>query len=47
VTYAYLQWQQISAAIEATRLQSKAAIDDAETVEVAQAVYDAVKWPNT
>ena len=45
VTYAYAIWQQIGAAIEATRLESKAAIENAKTAEEAQAVFDAIKWP--
>lgn len=45
VTYAYAIWQQIGAAIEATRLESKADIENAKTAEEAQAVFDAIKWP--
>ena len=45
VTYAYAIWQQIGAAIEATRLKSKAAIDEAKTEEEAQAVFASIKWP--
>jgi len=45
VTYAYAIWQKIGAAIEATRLGSKAAIENAKTAEEAQAVFDAIKWP--
>lgn len=45
VTYAYAIWQKIGAAIEATRLESKAAIENAKTEEEAQAVFDAIKWP--
>ena len=45
VTYAYAIWQQIGAAIEATRLEGKAAIENAKTEEEAQAVFDAIKWP--
>lgn len=45
VTHAYAIWQQIGAAIEATRLESKAAIENAKTEEEAQAVFDAIKWP--
>ena len=45
VTYAYAIWQQIGAAIEATRLESKAAIENAKTEEEAQAVFTAIKWP--
>lgn len=46
VTYAYAIWQQIGAAIEATRLESKAAIENAKTEEEAQAVFASIKWPN-
>ena len=45
VTYAYAIWQKIGAAIEATRLESKAAIENAKTKEEAQAVFDTIKWP--
>lgn len=45
VTYAYAIWQKIGAAIEATRLESKAAIENAKTAEEAQAVFAAIKWP--
>lgn len=45
VTYAYAIWQKIGAAIEATRLESKAAIENAKTAEEAQAVFASIKWP--
>ena len=45
VTYAYAIWQKIGAAIEATRLESKASIENAKTPEEAQAVFDTIKWP--
>lgn len=45
VTYAYAVWQKIGAAIEATRLESKASIENAKTAEEAQAVFDTIKWP--
>ena len=45
VTYAYAVWQKIGAAIEATRLEGKAAIENAKTTEEAQAVFDTIKWP--
>lgn len=45
VTYAYAVWQQIGAAIEATRLETKAAIENAKTTEDAQAVFTSIKWP--
>ena len=46
VTYAYAIWQQIGAAIEGTRLKTKAAISDAKTAEEAQAIFASIKWPN-
>lgn len=46
VTYAYAIWQQIGAAIEATRLEGKAAIENAKTTEDAQAIFASIKWPN-
>ncbi|EJF91696.1 hypothetical protein [Bartonella tamiae] len=46
VTFAYTQWQYVGAEIEKTRLQAKQAIDEAKTIQAAQAVYDAIKWPN-
>jgi hypothetical protein len=45
VAGAYAQWQQIGAAIEATRLGGKAAVDAAETVEAAKAIVDGITWP--
>lgn len=45
VTYAYAIWQQIGAAIEATRLEGKAAIENAKTTEDAQAIFASIKWP--
>lgn len=44
VTYAYLQWQQIGAGIEATRLKAKSAIDAAETLEAARAACFSIVW---
>lgn len=38
-------WRFIGAAIEAARLGGKQAVDAAETVEDAQAAFDAVEWP--
>ena len=46
VTYAYAIWQQIGAAIEGTRLKTKAAISDAKPAEEAQAIFASIKWPN-
>lgn len=43
---AFTQWQQIGAAIEASRLGTKTIIDAQHTVEAAQAIADAVTWPN-
>lgn len=47
VSIAFTQWQVIGGMIEAARLSTKAAIDQAETVEAAQAAADSVIWPNT
>lgn len=47
VTHAYTEWQQIGAAIEATRLKAKAAIDKAATTEVAEAIVHSIVWPNS
>lgn len=41
----YQAWRVIGAAIEQARLGAKAAVDAAETVEDAQAAYEAVAWP--
>lgn len=45
VNNAYTQWQVIGAAIEAIRLGAKAAIENAETIEIAIAIYEAITWP--
>jgi len=45
VTYAYALWQQIGAAIEATRLLAKIAIDNAVDEADAQSIFDAIVWP--
>lgn len=42
----YQAWRVIGAAIEQARLGGKAAVDATETVEDAQAAYEAVAWPN-
>lgn len=47
VTYAYAVWQQIGAAIEGVRLKAKMAISEAKTEKEAQAIFAAIKWPNT
>jgi len=47
VTYAYALWQQIGAAIEAARLLAKVTIEEAETAEEAQTIFNAVVWPNS
>lgn len=46
VIFAYANWQQIGAAIEATRLETKAKIANAKNEAAAQATFEAVKWPN-
>lgn len=45
VTYSYAIWQKIGAAIEATRLETKARIADAKNETEAQAIFDGLKWP--
>lgn len=45
VNAAYQSWIVIGAQIEAARLAAKRDIAAAETVEAAQAVYDALAWP--
>lgn len=47
VTQTYAEWQVIGAAIERARLKSKIAIAEAKTAEEAQAIFAAIKWPNT
>lgn len=42
---AYAQWQQIGAAIEAMRLGTKAGIEDAATIDGANAAAAAAYWP--
>lgn len=42
----YQAWRLIGAAIEQARLGAKADVDAAETVEDAQAAYEAVVWPS-
>lgn len=46
VTYAFALWEKIGAAIEGTRLKAKVAIVDAKTEAEAQAVLNAIQWPN-
>lgn len=46
VASAFTQWQQIGAAIEATRLGAKASIDASSNVENAQKIFDAISWPS-
>lgn len=46
VIFAYANWQQIGAAIEATRLETKEKIANAKNEAAAQATFEAVKWPN-
>ncbi|QCL72190.1 MULTISPECIES: hypothetical protein [Agrobacterium] len=45
VAAAYSQWLKIGAAIEAVRLDGKAAIDAAGSENDAKAAFDAVAWP--
>ena len=46
ITYSYAIWQQISAAIEAKRLETKALIDEAKSVEDAKSIFETMKWPS-
>lgn len=45
VNAAFAQWQVIGAAIEKTRLATKAAIDAAATAEEAQSAFEGASWP--
>ncbi|MGF9562912.1 hypothetical protein AAIH70_05315 [Neorhizobium sp. BT27B] len=45
VLAAYQQWQQIGAAIGATRLGAKAAISLATSSEEAEVAYSSIHWP--
>lgn len=45
VNAAFAQWQIIGAAIEKTRLATKAAIDAAATAEEAQTAFEGASWP--
>ena len=42
----YAQWQAIANAIETVRLGAKKDIDAAESIEDADAVYEAIEWPS-
>ena len=46
VTYSFAIWQQIGAAIEAKRLETKALIDEAESVAEAKSIFETMKWPS-
>lgn len=46
VTHAYAIWQQIGAAIEATRLETKSKISTAKDITSAKAVFAELTWPN-
>lgn len=46
VTRSFAIWQQIGAAIEAKRLETKALIDEAEDAAEAKSIFDTVKWPS-
>ena len=45
VTFSFAIWQQIGAAIEAKRLETKALIDEAESVAEAKSIFETMKWP--
>lgn len=46
VTFSFAIWQQIGAAIEAKRLETKALIDEAESVAEAKSIFETMKWPS-
>ena len=46
VTYSFAIWQQIGAAIEAKRLETKALIDEAENNAEAKSIFETMKWPS-
>ena len=46
ITDSYARWQQVGAAIETTRLETKALIDEAESVAEAKSIFETVNWPS-
>lgn len=46
ITAAYQLWQMAGAAIRGARLGAKKAIDEAASIDEAQAAFDAIAWPN-
>lgn len=46
VTFSFAIWQQIGAAIEAKRLETKALIDEAENVAEAKSIFETMTWPS-
>lgn len=46
VTYSFAIWQQIGAAIEAKRLETKALIDEAKNNAEAKSIFETMKWPS-
>ena len=46
VTFSFAIWQQIGAAIEAKRLETKALIDEAENNAEAKSIFETMKWPS-
>ena len=46
ITYSYAIWQQIGAAIEAKRLETKALIDEAKNNAEAKSIFETMKWPS-
>lgn len=46
VTCSFARWQQIGAAIEAIRLETKARINDAESLSEAKSIFDTIEWPS-
>lgn len=45
VSQAFILWQQVGAAIEATRLGTKAAIESSQSEDDAHAAFDLLQWP--
>lgn len=46
VTFSFAIWQQIGAAIEAKRLETKALIDEAKNNAEAKSIFETMKWPS-
>ena len=46
ITYSYAIWQQIGAAIEAMRLETKVKISQSKDADEAHVIFDALSWPH-